>query len=281
MNYLFNLLRIRQYYKNLLIFLPLIFVGSFFNKNLLLDIFLGFIALCLVSSSNYIINDIFDIKKDEEHPEKRLRALASKKISIPLAIFIFIITLISSLVISYLLSEKFFYAVLAMFVLTQFYTLFLKNQPFVDILMISVNFVIRAISGAFIINATLSPWLIACTFFLALFIATGKRESDLLLLKNNFQNHKPVLKYYTKEITQSLMIISTTLLITTYSLYSFLSQYPNLIFTIPFAIYVIFRYFLLVKEGSIIARHPEKILKDKSITIGLILWILTIFLIIY
>ncbi|MDD5331746.1 MAG: decaprenyl-phosphate phosphoribosyltransferase [Candidatus Nanoarchaeia archaeon] len=281
MNYVLNLLRTRQYYKNLLIFLPLIFVGSFFNLDLWIKIFLGFIALCLISSANYILNDIVDIKKDQLHPEKRLRPLASGKISTKLALILAIILLTASLIISSLLSATFSYFVMVLFALTQLYTFYLKDQPFVDILIVSTNFVVRAISGIFIINSTLSPWLIACTFFLALFLVVGKREADSLLLKENSFGHKPVLKYYTKETNSALMIIATTLLITAYSLYSFLSQYPHLIYTIPFALYVIFRYFYLIENGSIIARHPEKLFKDFPITLGLLIWVALVFMIIY
>jgi 4-hydroxybenzoate polyprenyltransferase len=259
----------------------LIFVGSFFNLEILFKVLIGFIALCFISSSNYILNDIKDIEKDQQHPEKRLRALASGKVSISLSIVLAVTLFISSIIISSLLSVYFLYSVLALFVLTQAYSFYLKNHPFIDILIISVNFVIRAVSGAFIIQSILSPWLIACTFFLALFIVVGKREADSFLLKENSLNHKPVLKYYTKETNSALMIISTTLIITAYSLYSFLSQYPHLIYTIPFALYVIFRYFYLVEQGSIIARHPEKLFKDKPITLGLIIWVVSVFIVIY
>lgn len=281
-----QLIRVHQWYKNLVIFLPIVFVGQVIINNQLnipglTKTFLGFIVLCLISSSSYIINDLIDRKKDLFHPEKKNRPLASEKVSIKQAFLVFLILFTLSILTAFNLSLFFLYSILTLFLFNLAYSLFLKNEMFLDILIIAINFVIRAISGTFIIQVSISPWLILCTFLLSLFLSVGKRHSDLIYLKEEAINHKPVLKDYTKEITNVLMIISTSLLIIAYSLYSFLSNYKNLIYTLPLSLYVIFRYFYLIYTGSIIARHPEKILKDKKITIGIILWLILIFLIIY
>ncbi|MBI5872408.1 UbiA family prenyltransferase [archaeon] len=268
---LWDLLRIRQYYKNLVIFLPLLFTAQLFIPVKFIAVLIGFISLCLISSSSYIINDIFDREADRLHPEKKFRPIASGKVSILCAFIASIVLAVLSLAISLLISNKFPFIILAIFALTSAYTVFLKHEQFADISLISINFVLRAVGGAWIINAKVSPWLILCLFFLALFLAIGKREGELYFNE----------KTYSKRITNSIMIISTALLVISYSLYSFMSIYPSLIFSLPFAIYTILRYFHLVETASIIARQPELFIKDKRLVFGILLWVFSVFAVIY
>ncbi|MBD3203418.1 hypothetical protein GF327_03930 [Candidatus Woesearchaeota archaeon] len=279
MREIIRLLRPYQYYKNLVIFLPLIFGQVLFDVNAFYKTIIGFLCLCLISSVNYIINDLVDISKDKIHPEKRKRPLASGKIDKLTAVIIAVVLFITAGLISLFLSKMFFLFVFSLFVTTQIYTLFFKKEAFVDIIIIAVNFVIRAVSGAFVATYNnhpyieVSQWLIFSPFFLSLFLSAGKREADQKLLGKGSEKHKEVLKYYNKDITKSLMIISTTLLIIVYSLYIFFSEYKFLIFTLPFSLYVIFRYLYLVESGSEVARHPHKVYEDKRILAGIILWV--------
>lgn len=276
-----DLIRIKQWYKNLLVFLAILFSGNLFNLSYLNTCLIGFFALSFMSSTNYIINDIKDRKKDRLHPEKQLRPIASGNISLNKAIIIAIILFSISLIFSSVLGFKFIYLILLLFVLTQVYSFFLKNIIFADILTIAILFVIRSISGAYLINVEISPWLILCPFFLSIFLSVGKRHAEILLLKENSYKTRSVLKDYTKDITNSLMTISTTLLIISYALYSFQSIQKNLILTMPLALFIIFRFHYLIISGSIIARHPEYVIKDKPMIISIILWIISIITIIY
>ena len=151
--------------------------------------------------------------------------------------------------------------------------------------MIGINFILRAISGAFIIFpgqiVRISPWLILCPFFLALFLATGKRRANVMLLGKKAQLHKKILKFYNFELTSSLMTITTTALLICYALFSFGSEFPNLIYTLPFAVYIMFRYVYLVESGSEIARDTSRLIHDKPIVIAAIIWAATLFAIIY
>jgi 4-hydroxybenzoate polyprenyltransferase len=275
-----KLIRMPQWYKNLVIFLPLFFVGELLKTSALEKIVIGFIALCLISSTNYIINDIVDMKKDRAHPEKKSRPLAAKKVGITEAITIAVIFFIASMLIAYSLGTLFMVSTAALFILTLLYTLWLKNEAIADVMIIAVNFVIRAVAGAFVIHVIVSPWLIVCPFFLALFLAVGKRDADLKLMKGDAFKHKEVLKYYDVQTTNALMMISTTCLIIAYSLYAF-SRTELMLLTLPFAIYTIFRYFMLVHQGSEIARCPEKAYRDYRIILGGLSWIIVTFIIFY
>jgi len=276
-----QLIRVRQWYKNLLVFLAIFFSGNLLNiSNIYLTI-LAFFSLSFISSVGYIINDFADLKKDKLHPEKKNRPLAASTVKKPAAIILAILLFIVSICLAFSLGEFFLYSVLALFVLTQIYTFFLKRIIFADILTIASLFVIRAISGAVVIDVRISPWLILCPFFLSLFLSVGKRHADLHLMKGKAGETRKVLQEYNLKLTNSLMVISTTLLVISYALYSFLSEHPNLLYTLPFALFTIFRFYYLISSGSIIARHPEKVLRDKQMIIGIILWVLVTGWVIY
>lgn len=267
-----KLMRIPQWYKNLVILLPLFFVGDLFQIGFLKLIVFGFFGLCFISSANYALNDIVDIAKDMVHPEKKLRPLASGKISILEAVLLIVLLLAVGLYIGYCLNTLFLLCLVFLFLFTVFYSLALKKEVVADVIAIAINFVVRAISGAFIINVNISPWLILCPFFLALFLAVGKRFADFKYMKENAHHHKVVLKYYTPEMTNALMIISTACLIVSYALYS-LSRNSLMLITLPFAIYAVFRYYHLITSGSKIARHPEMVYTDWRLLASIMLWV--------
>lgn len=277
----FRLLRPQQWYKNLLVFLPLIFVGKALELPLLWVTVLAFASLCLCSSFNYILNDIVDKKRDKSHPEKRTRPIASGKVPVFAAIIISIVILALGLRLAYTLDIRFFYAALTLVVLTQAYSFYLKHIAFADILTVAFNFVLRAGAGALVLKAVISPWLVLCTFFFALFLLAGKRYADLEFLGAKASSHKETLKVYTKEIANALMIMTTALLIASYSAYAVLGTHPGLAFSLPFALFAIFRYFSLIYSGSPIARHPEKVFTDKQILAGMALWCLAVAIAIY
>ena len=277
----FNLLRPYQWYKNLVIFIVIIFSGNLFDINFLFLTIIGFISLAMISSVNYILNDFIDIKKDKYHPEKSLRPLASGKVKIWQALVIAAVLFIGSLLLAYQLSDYFLYSILFLFGFTQLYSLFLKNEAFADIIAISINFIVRASIGAFIIGAYISPWLILVIFFLSLFLTLGKRKSDLIYLGENAVNHKQSLKHYSKELIDIMTLISTSAVIITYSLYCILGRNALMIFTLPFVLYALFRYLNLVYSGSKIGRHPHKIFKDLRMIVAGILWFIITAFVIY
>jgi len=228
-----------------------------------------------------VINDLVDLSKDRRHPDKKSRPLASGRIGQVTGILFSVVLLLIGGFIGYSLGLEFLYIVLVLFLVSLLYTFFLKKILIADVLTISTLFVIRAISGAILIGVVISPWLILVPFFLALFLAVGKRHADLLLLKEGASATRKVLKEYNNGLTNSLMIIATTLLLISYALYSFLSEYNTLLYTLPFALFVIVRYYYLISLGSEIARKPEKVIKDVPIVIGSLLWVIIAGVLIY
>lgn len=287
MKRLLRLMRVHQWYKNILIFLPLVFGGQLLNSMAFQKTIMGFVSLCLVSSANYVFNDIIDRKKDIHHPEASKKYIAKGELGVVPAFVFAALLLLLSVAIALTLSRYFTYFVAALFVITQLYSLWLKKELFADVIVISINFVLRAVSGAFVIVVLgkpyiwVSPWLLVCTFLLALFLAVGKRNSELIVLGKKAAKYKEVLKHYTPQLTSTLLIISTSALLIAYTLYTFQSLNKMLIFTAPFAVYVIFRYLYLIYSGSRIPLSPDRFYKDARLAIGALLWVVSVVWVIY
>src|SRR3989344_400629 len=275
-----KVMRPEQWYKNLLVFLAVFFSFNLFNFNKLALSFFGFIILIILSSANYAVNDITDRKNDLQDVSKKSRLIASRKVPVRNAAIFSIILFSAGLYLSYLISLKFFLLMLLFVVLSTAYSFYLKKEIFADILLISVNFAIRAAAGAVIINVYISPWLILCPFFLSLFLSVGKRRVELADLGKRAVMHRNTLLYYTEEMTAALMIITTAVLIVAYTFYTLTVDY-ELILTLPVVLYAIFRYFQFIYTNSKIARNPELVLTDKRFAAALILWIVITFAVLY
>ena len=286
MKYL-QLLRPHQWYKNLIIFIGLVFSQNLFNIDYLITTAIGFIVLCSISGANYIINDIIDLKKDKKHPVKKNRPLASGEINKTTAIIFAVFLIIFSFSVSFWINFNFGLIVLSLFLLTQTYSFFLKKICFLDVLMISMNFVLRAVAGAIIINVRVSPWLIISCFFVALFLALGKRKAELNLRINSSEQTRESLRIYTKEIIDTLILIPLVMVLVCYTMYcifvfpviQILRDY-FLFLTLPIITFVIFRYVYLSNKDQL-AETPDKILQDKQMLFAMILWMLIVVLFLY
>ena len=268
-----------QWYKNLVVFLALLVSCHLFEAQSVIMTGFAFILLCFLSSGNYMVNDVFDWKRDKQHTEKKQRmiklALAFSGVTM-----VFLVLFVSSV----FFPVYFTGLLLGLFVLSFLYSAFLKNVFLVDILVISINFVLRAIAGAYVVMTGtnpyiwVSPWLIICTFFLALFLAVGKRYGEFHTQKKSFRS---VLKQYSPEITTFLLTAATVCLVVAYTLYSFLGEQPRMIFTLPVMLYLVFCYHALILKGNTISEKPFLIAKNISFMAGFSLWILMTFFILY
>jgi len=273
-------MRPQQWYKNLIIFAGIIFSSNLLNFQMWLDVISAFIIFCMLSGSVYIINDIVDVEKDRNHPKKSNRPIASGRLRVSHALLFAIILILVAGVGAYLTNFQFFIASVAYFLLTLSYSLFLKHVIIVDLLVISIGFVIRAIAGCLAIGVLISPWLILCAFLLALFLALGKRRHELFLLGEDAKNHRKILEDYTVEMLDQLISITTGALIISYSLYTFLADNMYMMLTIPLVIYSLFRYLFLVHANNF-GGETEMIFKDKGVLISITLWAVLVNLILY
>jgi len=267
-----------QWYKNLLVFLALVFSGSLFNLLAVENAVIAFFSLCAISSATYLLNDIADKDRDRLNPEKYTRPIASGKLSERVAVVVVLALCAAGFGLAAQLPVPFLYIVLALFSLSQIYTVWLKHEPYADVLTISTNFVLRAVGGAFAIGVGVSPWLITGVFFLALFLALGKRRSEI---HAGQRSHRPVLQFYSESMTRSLSNAVLSALIISYALFVFFGEHANLFITLPVMAYAVFRYEYLTDLGSVIARHPHKVFADRKMVFAMLLWCLLVFFVIY
>ena len=277
---LITTMRPKQWYKNLVIFAGIIFSLNLLNFQMWLDVISAFAIFCMLSGSEYIINDIIDVEKDRKHPKKCKRPIASGKLKVSHALLFAIILIIVAGGGAYLINTQFLVVSITYFLLILSYSLFLKHLIIVDILVISIGFVIRAVAGCLAINVFISPWLVICAFLLALFLALGKRRHELILLAENAKEHRRILEGYSVEMLDQMISITTGALIISYSLYTFLADNNYMMLTIPLVIYGLFRYLFLVHAKNF-GGETEIIFKDKGMVICMVLWAVLVVLILY
>lgn len=273
-------MRPRQWYKNLVIFIGIVFSLNLLNFNLWIDAAAAFAVFCALSGSIYLINDILDIEKDKNHPKKRLRPIASGKLKPAHAMVFALSIIIIVLGIAYLINTLFLGAAITFFLLILIYSVFLKHIIIVDIMIISTGFVIRAIAGCLAVSVLISPWLIICAFLLALFLGIGKRRHELVLLGEKSGEHRKILDGYSTEMLDQMINITTSALIMSYSLYTFFTGKIFIMLTIPFVFYGIFRYMYLVHTENF-GGEPEMLFKDKGMLMSMVLWVLLVISVLY
>jgi len=281
-------LRPRQWTKNLLLFAGLIFTGNMKDMHLLGRSVLAFILFCALSGVMYLVNDIRDIESDRQHPEKRNRPIASGELPVHVALTSAFLLGVPALGISYFLGVDFGNCALVYVVLVTLYSLKFKNHVIIDLLIVALGFVVRAVAGieAMAINGKapeVTPWFLACTLFLALFLAICKRRHEITLLNNRAPEHRQVLEEYSPAFLDQMVAVATTTTVLSYALWSTIGKFASfhMILTLPFVLYGIFRYLYLVyrkEEGG----APESILlKDRPLQINILLWVISIIILIY
>ncbi|AZH27244.1 decaprenyl-phosphate phosphoribosyltransferase [Haloplanus aerogenes] len=253
-------------------------LGIVFSKNLLnlgawIELLVGVAAFTAIAGAAYIFNDVSDLEEDRNHPEKRHRPIASGQVSVPIAVAFGGSLVVAGLVAAYSLGPLFL-AVLGVYLAQNaLYSLYLKHVVFVDILVVAIGFVLRAVAGVVAIGVFLSPWLIVSTFLLALVLALGKRRSELELATDP-RDTRVVLDAYSEGNLDQLLVMTMATLLMAYSLYSFSRTSHTMMLTLPFAFFGAFRYHHLVYTTDIAGR-PEYLLTDRPSILNLFLWGLT------
>ncbi len=265
---------------------PLIFSGNFGQWVLWIKCFKGIIAFCLICSGMYIINDILDLKEDRLHPQKSKRPLAAGKIPISKALLIAVLCLALGLFMSWPLGPQFFTFALAYILLNVIYNLKAKHIVILDVLMVAFGFQLRILAGAAADQIQPSLWLLMCVFVLALFLAISKRRYELSALKTDARAHRGVLEQYTPYLLEQMIIVSSTLSIVFYGLYTISGEVVRRIggyemfYSIPFVIYGIFRYLYLIHEQKQGGEPEDILLTDRPLLIDIFLWVIFVVVVI-
>ncbi len=276
--------RPRQWTKNGLVFIGVVFSLSLTDPGLLARSGLAFVALCLLSAGTYLINDAIDAPRDRLHPVKRHRPIAAGLIAPGPAVAVASLLLAAGLALALVLSRGFLLVGLGYLALTATYSVWLKRYPLIDVFAIATGFVLRAAGGAVVIDVPISPWLLFCTLLGALLIALGKRRNELLTLEREASAHRASLAALTVEFLDELALLMAACSIMAYSLYTFFAHpyYPPwLMLTIPLVIYGIFRYLYLVRVQGLGGSPEELLLRDRPLLGVVVLWGLLSTLILY
>jgi len=280
-------MRPKQWSKNLVIFAGLVFSQNFFQLHYLRLSILAFVAFCLNASAVYLINDVQDLEQDKLHPLKRLRPLPAGRITRAQAIVAAIVLSIASLALAFSLHRNFGLLLLIYWLMMLAYSSKLKHVVIVDILIISAGFIIRAISGAVVLEVIISRWLVACAIFLSLFLILAKRRNEIIELGDAAASHRAILEEYGQRFLDQMIAVVTACTIFSYVLYTAdpetvaKFQTHNLILTVPFVVYGIFRYLYLVYQRNLGGRPEVVLLTDRPLIASVFLWILASMIIVY
>ena len=280
---LLKALRPKQWTKNLVLF-----AGFLFTLNdkwrpsdgtmvpYLLRAAAAFGVFCLLSSSVYLMNDLKDIEKDRQHPEKRKRPLASGALSPALAVVVAVILGLGGVAAAAALRPAFAAVGAGYLVMQVAYTFVLKQVVLVDVFIIALGFVLRAVGGAVAIGAEISPWLYIVTLLGALFLGFAKRRHELLLLSEVAGHHRPILAEYSAPLLDQIITIMAAATTMAYSLYTFTSpKLPRnhlMMLTVPFVLFGICRYLYLIHRHEAGGKPEEILLRDKPIIATVVLW---------
>lgn len=291
MKSIISLMRPQQWAKNLFVFAPLFFHGSFLNFHLLADALIAMLSLCLAASAVYCFNDICDKRIDRLHPTKKYRPIASGKISVGLGYFISICLVVSSfLLLFYFSSEKqveLSLYVLLYLVMNVAYCLYLKHKTLIDVFIIASGFVIRILVGGVSVGIWVSHWLVLMTFLLSLFLALAKRRDDVVIYERTGMHMRRNTERYNLEFMNQAISIIATIIVICYILYTVSPEVTlrigsdHLYITSVFVLLGVIRYLQLtivdVRSGS-----PTHVLFHDRFTQACILgWIVLFVLFIY
>lgn len=309
MKLLYNLLRLvrpRQWIKNFAIFAAITFTGELFNGPVFFKVFLAFLVFCALSSATYLINDIFDVKKDKLHPFKKFRPIAHGDVPVSFAAILATVLIFISLFAAQTITPAFFTVCIIYLAIQFLYSSFLKSLPVIDILAIAAGYILRVYAGEFASGFHISVWLLLTTISISLFLAIGKRRSELTLLSaikdTNIAATRKTLSHYSDRLLDVYASIFATSTFISYSLFTFL-EYPGgyklslglllpdffssffqkkwLMITIIPVVYGLMRYLQDIYEKNE-GESPERVLlSDFALLIDVIIWAILVVVLIY
>jgi len=289
--YLIIGMRPKQWTKNLLLFAGVIFTHNLSQMHRVIDAVSAFVIFCGLSGVIYLYNDLLDVESDRQHPLKCKRPIASGQLPISLAWAAAVILSVVCIVWAFFLNLKFGGYAVIYFVLMIFYSMVLKHVVILDLLVVAIGFVLRALAGVRAIELPgerlpVTPWFITCILFLALFIVICKRRHELMLLADSASSHRPVLEHYSPAFLDQMVSVATTASVLSYALYVVLGAPPTpkrdlMIMTLPFVLYGIFRYLYLVYKRDEGGSPENMLLRDVPMLVNVGCWAVVIVLIFY
>jgi 4-hydroxybenzoate polyprenyltransferase len=285
-------LRPEQWTKNLVLFAGLIFAGGLGRGELVRLAGSGFLIFCVLSGAMYVLNDLADIRRDREHPDKRTRPLASGELPAAPAAVLAGIGAVLAVLWAYRVYPGFGHVALAYLILNVLYSAFFRRMVILDVMSIAIGFVLRAVGSVEVLRGAapateLSPWLLVCTFFLALFLGFGKRRHEALILGGSAAAHRSTLEHYPPELLDAVIGVVTAATVVSYAIYTI---WPGtvekvgsarLVYTVPFVVYGVLRYLYLMFARCGGGKPARSLVSDAPLAINIALWVAVVIAIIY
>jgi 4-hydroxybenzoate polyprenyltransferase len=266
-------LRPRQWTKNLLLFAGIIFAAKLGDPSRWAEALAIFAAYCAASSASYLVNDIRDAPHDRAHPVKRTRPIARGELSPRFAAGLAAALVVAAFALTAPLGPASLGFLTGFFVLQAAYTLALKHVVLLDVMTIGGLFVVRAAAGAAAVEVRISPWLLLCTALLALFLALAKRRGELVLVGAEATPGRPVLEGYSLALVDQLVSVVAASTVISYCLYTFTARPSKaMMITIPFVVFGVFRYLLLMHRRDLGEEPEEVLLRDPPILLCIAGW---------
>ena len=280
-------LRPHQWTKNLVVLAALAFSKHLFEPQPLSRALLAFALFCGLSGTVYLLNDVADVERDRLHPTKRLRPIASGALSVRTAVVLALALGTLCVGLSFLLGPTFATCAAIYLVLNLAYSFRLKEVVIVDVLAVSLGFVLRAVAGAVAVAVHISEWLLILTILFALFLTLAKRRAELTSLSQSASDHRKILAEYSPYLLDQMISVVTASCVTAYAFYTTAAdtrekfQTDRLVWTLPFVLYGIFRYLYLVHQKEKGGSPTDVLLTDRPLLAVVALWALAVVLIVY
>ena len=280
-------LRPDQWTKNLFVFAGLVFGERLLEPEAVVRSCATFAIFCALSSAMYLLNDLRDRVQDRLHPAKASRPIAAGRVSPLVAGAVAALLLVGGIAGSFLLGSGMGPLSLAFAALLTFYTLVLKTLVILDVLTIAIGFVMRAAAGAMVLGVAISQWLLVCTLLLALFLGLTKRRQEVVALGTDATGHRPVLAQYKLALLDQMVTIVAGATLVSYAVYttspSTTAEFGTdlLTLTLPFPMYGVLRYLMLIHDGRSGPGPSDILLRDRPLAVCIVGWGLAVATIIY
>ena len=280
-------LRPHQWTKNLLVFAALLFSKHLFEPEPFLRTFLAFVAFCGLAGAVYLWNDVADIEQDRLHPKKKMRPIAAGELSIRAATLGAMALVVGSLSLSFWLDARLGLCAAVYLGLNLGYSFGLKHVVIVDVLTLSLGFVLRALAGGFAIQAPVTEWLLVLTLLFALFLSLAKRRHEITSLGGGASSHRASLAEYSPYLIDQMTSVVTASVVTAYTFYTLspetVSKFgtAKLSWTLPLVLYGIFRYLYLVHQKDRGDSPTDVLLTDRPLLATVALWVALVIAIVY
>lgn len=268
----------RQWYKNVLVFAPLVFADLLTYPQMVERSALAFGVFCALSSAVYVMNDVVDAQRDALHPRKRRRPIPSGRVSKGQAIGVMVVLLLTAVALSLPMPPTFWMVALGYVALSTAYTVYLKRVFLVDVLAIGFGFVLRVLAGCAVLGVIISPWLFTATFLLAMLLAFSKRKSELASM-DDAPSHRSVLLKYDGTMLDAFVLLSAISVLIVYLIYSIMvAESEYFVLTSPFVLYGVLRFLSMHMQAGY---DPDDMLRERAFVMNLLAWVILVVVLLY